>query len=162
MLSTISGAARRRLWITTAYFAPRVRAIGILGAAARRGVDVRLLVPGPTDVALVRHAGHGFFASLLRRGVRVFEYQPAILHAKTLVADGLLSVVGSSNLDLRSFEANAECNYVILDRGTAGRLEAQYEEDLAASREIEPAAWRRRGSLHRLWDATARRVSPLL
>jgi cardiolipin synthase A/B len=162
VLAAIVGAARRTLWITTAYFAPRQRALEILGGAARRGVDVRLLVPGPTDVQVVRHAGHGTFSSLLARGVRVFEYQAAILHAKTLVADGLLSAVGSSNLDMRSFEANAECNYVILDAGTAGRLEAQYEQDLANSVEITRSAWRKRGAFHRLLDAAARDLSPLL
>jgi len=162
VFAAIAGAARRTLWVTTAYFAPRRRAIDILGGAARRGVDVRLLVPGATDVPLVRHAGHGNFASLLARGVRVFEYQAAILHAKTLVSDGLLSSVGSSNLDMRSFEANAECNYVILDAVTAERLETQYETDLANSVEIERSAWRRRRPVHRFLDAAARRLSPLL
>ena len=161
VLSAIAGAARRNLWITMAYFAPRRRAIGILGGAARRGVDVRLLLPGQTDVPIVRHAGHGFFTPLLKRGVRIFEYRPAVLHAKTIVADGLLSVVGSSNLDFRSFELNAECNTVILDAATAQRMEAQYEEDLASSVEIERSAWRRRRPLHRLEDAVARRLAPL-
>jgi cardiolipin synthase len=162
VVSAIAGAARKTLWITTAYFAPRRRAIPILGGTARRGVDVRLLVPGRSDVPLVRHAGHGFFDALLARGVRVFEYQAAILHAKTVVADGLLSLVGSSNLDMRSFEANAECNYAILDAETASRLEARFREDLTQSVEIERRSWRRRGALHRLLDAGARRLSPLL
>jgi len=162
LLSAIAGAARRTLWITTAYFAPRRRAIDILGATARRGVDVRLLLPGPTDVPIVRHAGHGFFATLLARGVRIYEYQEAILHAKTVVTDGLLSVVGSSNLDLRSFEANAECNDVILDPATAARMEQRFEEDLARSIEIARPSWKRRGAVHRFFDAAARRLSPLL
>ncbi|HEY2797766.1 MAG TPA: phospholipase D-like domain-containing protein [Thermoanaerobaculia bacterium] len=162
VFAAIAGAARRTLWITTAYFAPRRRAIAILGATARRGVDVRLLLPGPSDVPLVRHAGHGFFATLLSRSVRIFEYQAAILHAKTVVADGLLSVVGSSNLDLRSFEANAECNDVILDRETAAVMEARFQEDLTRSVEIVRPSWRRRRAFHRFFDAAARRLSPLL
>jgi cardiolipin synthase len=162
MMTAISGAARRTLWLTTAYFAPRHRAIGILGGAARRGVDVRLLVPGRSDVPVVRHAGHGFFSSLLSRGVRIFEYGPAILHAKTLVADGLLSMVGSSNLDFRSFEWNAECNFVILHPETAERMEAQYQEDLSHSQEILRKPWRRRPSVHRLGDEMAKRLAPLL
>lgn len=161
MMTAISGAARKTLWITTAYFAPRRRAIGILGGAARRGVDVRLLVPGRTDVPIVRHAGHGFFSALLSRGVRIFEYQPAVLHAKCLVADGLLSVVGSSNLDFRSFEVNAECNFLVVDPATAQRMEAQYQEDLRHSEEIHRQSWRRRGSFHRLGDSLARRLAPL-
>jgi cardiolipin synthase len=107
VLAAIATAARRTLWITNAYFAPGHQAMDILGEAAGRGVDVRLLLPGKTDVPIVRRAGHGYYGSLLERGVRIFEYQDAILHAKTLVADGLVSVVGSTNLDFRSFIFNA-------------------------------------------------------
>ena len=162
VFAAISGAARRRLWITTAYFAPRRRAIDILGDTARRGVDVRLLLPGLSDVPLVRHAGHGFYSALLSSGVRIFEFHRAILHAKTVVADGLLSVVGSSNLDMRSFEANAECNYVILDSETGATMEAQFENDLTRSVELDRQAWRRRGILHTLADSMARRLAPVL
>jgi cardiolipin synthase len=162
VLAAIVGAARKTLWLTTAYFAPRTRALAILGSAAERGVDVRLLLPGRTDVRIVGHAGHGFFSGLLSRGVRIFEYQPAILHAKTLVADGLVSVIGSSNLDFRSFELNAECNFVIEHVPTAERMEAAFQEDLNRSEEIRLAAWRRRNPLHRLGDWLARRLAPLL
>ena len=161
-LAAIVGAARRRVWITMAYFAPRTRGIGILSHAAARGVDVRLVLPGKTDVELVRHAGHGFFSALLQRGVRIFEYQPAVLHAKTLVADGLVSVIGSTNLDFRSFEMNAECNFVIMDAETGGRMESQHEEDVANSREIHLSEWKRRFFLHRAFDGAARRLAPLL
>ncbi len=162
VFAAIASAARERLWITVAYFAPRRRGLDILGAAARRGVDVRLLLPGRTDVAVVRHAGHGFFSGLIRRGVRIFEYQPAILHAKTLVADRYLSVVGSSNLDFRSFELNAECNFLILDEATGARMEEQFEKDLGQSEEIRLASWLARGEIHRLGDQIARRLAPLL
>ncbi len=160
--AAIVGAARRRLWITVAYFAPRPRVLRILGGAARRGVDVRLLLPGRSDVRLVRHCGHGFFSSLLSRGVRLFEYQPAILHAKTFVADGKAAVIGSSNLDFRSFERNAECNFAILDETVGAAMEVQFEKDLAESVEIVHPAWKRRGWLHRAGDAGARRLAPLL
>lgn len=162
VLAAILGAARRRVWITMSYFAPRTRAIGILGRAAARGVDVRLILPGKSDVPVVRHAGHGFYSDLLRLGVRIFEYQAAVLHAKTLVADGLVSVIGSTNFDFRSFEMNAECNFVIRDAETGGRMERQYEEDLAHSQEIALPAWQRRFVLHRALDGAARRLAPLL
>jgi cardiolipin synthase len=161
-LAAIVGAARRRLWMTVAYFAPRARVCEVLGRAAGRGVDVRLLLPGRSDVPVVRHAGHGFIATLLSRGVRVFEYQPAVLHAKTLVGDGAVSVIGSSNLDFRSFERNAECNFAILDSGVAQKLEGQFEEDLAQSVEIRAAEWQGRAWPHRVGDAAARRLAPLL
>ncbi len=95
-------------------------AIRLLGRAAQRGVDVRLSLQGRTDMPLARHAGHGNFAELLGSGVRVFEYQPAILHAKTLVVDDYVSIIGSSNLDFRSFYFHAECN-VLTDWGTPWR-----------------------------------------
>jgi len=161
-LAAIVGAARRRVWITNAYFAPGRRAVSMLGAAARRGVDVRLLLPGQTDVPLARHAGHGYYSDLLARGVRIFEYQPAILHAKTLVADDFVSVVGSSNLDFRSFVFNAECNLVILDAETGARMATAFEADLEQSIEIRRADWKRRSLRHRLGDRVARWLSPLL
>jgi cardiolipin synthase len=161
-LAAIAAAARERLWITNAYFAPGHTAVRILAAAASRGVDVRLLLPGRTDVPIVRHAGHGYFAGLLRRGVRVFEYQAAVLHAKSLVADGYLAVVGSTNLDFRSFLFNAECNLVVLDAAFGTRLEDAFVEDLAQATEITLPAWGRRGVLHRAGDRLARLLSPVL
>jgi cardiolipin synthase len=162
VLAAIVGAARRSVFITNAYFAPRSVAVDVLGDAARRGVDVRLLLPGASDVPIIRHAGHGYFDSLLARGVRIFEYGAAVLHAKTLVADGFVSVVGSTNLDFRSFRFNAECNLVVLDEATGAGMTAAFEEDLTHSEEIRGEHWRRRALGHRLGDALARRLSPLL
>jgi cardiolipin synthase len=161
-LISIAAAARRRLWITNAYFAPGHGAVRVLADAARRGVDVRLLLPAQTDVRVVRHAGHGFFTALLRRGVRIFEYEAAVLHAKSLVADGYVSVVGSTNLDFRSFLFNAECNLVILDREVAGTLEQAFRDDLGSASEVAGADWRRRPWSHRTLDRAARLLSPLL
>jgi len=162
VLSATVGAARRSVFITNAYFAPSSVAIEVLDAAARRGVDVRLLLPGASDVPLIRHAGHGYFDVLLESGVRIFEYGAAVLHGKTMVADGFVSVVGSTNLDFRSFRFNAECNLVVLDENTGAGMAAAFEEDLTLSEEIQPEPWRRRGLGHRWGDALARRLSPLL
>jgi len=162
VLASIVGGSRRRLWMTEAYFAPRRRVGGILGRAVARGVDVRLLLPGRTDVRTVRHAGHGFFAGLLRRGVRIFEYHAAVLHAKSVVADGRVSVIGSSNVDFRSFERNAECNFAIFDAPVAEEMERQFLRDLEESAEVLLPEWRRRPWLHRTVDALARRLAPVL
>lgn len=163
VLAALVGASRRRLWVTNSYFAPDRTAIRLLGRAAQRGVDVRLLLQGRTDMPLVRHAGHGNFSDLLASGVRVFEYQSAILHAKTLMVDDYVSVVGSSNLDFRSFYFNAECNVLIFDDARAQKEMAQaFEEDLEQSLEIRLETWRQRPLAHRLVDALARRLSPLL
>lgn len=157
VLAALVGGARERLWITTPYFAPPSRALGLLTEAARRGVDVRLLLPGErTDVPLVRHAAHGAYAALLAHGVRVYEYQRATLHAKTVVVDRFASVVGSSNLDFRSFWLNAECNLLVFDDRFGAALDASFLADLEASEEITAAAWRQRPLGHRLGDAIAR------
>ncbi len=161
-LAAILGAAREYVYLTNAYFAPARGAIEIFGEAAARGVDVRLLLPGRSDVPLVRHAGHGFFRELLRRGVRIFEYLPSVLHAKSVVADGYVSVVGSSNMDFRSFHFNAECNLVLLDAPTAGRLAAQFRADLGGAAEITEPGWSARPWGHRAGDRAARALAPLL
>ena len=161
-LAAIVAAARERVFLTNAYFAPRRDALDVFGDAAARGVDVRILLPGISDVPLVRHAGHGFFRELLARGVRLFEYRPSVLHAKTVVADGRVSVVGSSNMDFRSFHFNAECNLILLDEAVGAAFERQFHVDLALSDEITEPGWSRRGWPHRAGDALARRLSPLL
>lgn len=157
VLAALVGGARKRLWITTPYFAPPTRALRIMRRAARRGVDVRLLVPGPlADVPLVRHAAHGSYQSLLSSGVRIFEYETATLHAKTVVVDGYASVVGSSNLDFRSFWLNAECNLLMFDELCAKDLEACFLNDLTHSVEVTLAHWSTRSLGHRLLDQGAR------
>jgi cardiolipin synthase len=162
VLAAIVGAAREKVWITNAYFAPKVRAVRVLAEAVRRGVDVRLLLPARTDVPLVRHAGHGYFRALLRLGVRVFEYGAAILHAKSLVADDYVSVVGSTNLDFRSFHFNAEANLVILDAPTGLAFADAFRDDLTRANEIHAETWSSRRALHRIGDNLARRLGPLL
>ncbi len=161
-LAAIGSAARRTLWITNAYFAPGHQGLDVLGAAAARGVDVRLLLPGKTDVPIVRRAGHGYYGALLERGVRIFEYQAAILHAKTLVADGLVSVVGSTNLDFRSFVFNAECDLLMLCPVTAATLEEAFLKDLESAEEVKLEDWRRRPLSKKIGDRLARWLSPFL
>jgi len=161
-LAAIAGGARRNLWITNAYFAPGWSAVRVLGEAAQRGVDVRLLLPGRTDVPIVRHAAHGYYERLLSKGVRIFEYQTAILHAKSLVADGCVSVVGSTNLDFRSFLFNAECDLALLDEVMALRMEEAFEEDLRGAVEVHRTLWRRRPVLKKMGDRLACWLAPVL
>jgi cardiolipin synthase len=162
VLAAAIAASRERFWLTNAYFAPRRGALPLLAGAARRGVDVRLLLPGVSDVPLVRHAGHGSYRHLLKHGVRIFEYRRSVLHAKSFVADGHLSMVGSTNMDFRSFHFNAECNVVVLDAVVATTLEEQFTADLADATEITLAEWDRRTRAHKAGDALARMLSPLL
>ncbi|HWM91305.1 MAG TPA: phospholipase D-like domain-containing protein [Thermoanaerobaculia bacterium] len=161
-LAAIVGAARRCVWITNAYFAPGWSAVRVLGQAAQRGVDVRLLLPGRTDVPIVRRAAHGYYERLLAKGVRIFEYQTSILHAKSLVADSYVSVVGSTNLDFRSFLFNAECDLAILDEGVALRMEETFQEDLRSAVEVHRMLWRRRPPFKKLGDRLACMLAPAL
>lgn len=155
VLSALWGAARTRLWVTTPYFAPPISALDVLSSAVKRGVDVRLLLPGKSDVALIRHAAHGTYQKLLEAGVRIFEYQPAILHAKTMVVDSQIGVVGSANLDFRSLWLNAECNLLLFNNETAVALEQAFEKDLTTSTEIKLSEWKKRGLKQRVLDALA-------
>lgn len=161
LVATVA-AARRRLWVANSYFAPHPQVLENLCRAARRGVDVRLLLPSQSDMPLVRRAGHGTYARLLASGVRIFEYQPAIIHAKTLVADDYVSMIGSSNLDYRSYYFNAECNVLILDATTGRGMTETFEHDLQQSHEITAQAWKERPWLKKLGDQLARWLSPVL
>jgi cardiolipin synthase A/B len=134
----------RRLWLTNAYFAPNKELRQELTAAVKRGVDVRLIVPGFTDSSLILHASRSTFDELLSGGVRIFEQRYALLHAKTAVIDTALSMVGSANLDMRSFLHNNEVNAVVIGSSFARKLETVFERDLKDSKELDLATWRRR------------------
>ncbi len=149
-------SARRRLDLTAAYFAPRPAFVDALTDAARRGVEVRVLVPGPhTDKEFVRIAGRAVYAELLEAGVHVFEYQPTMLHAKTLVVDEAWASVGSVNFDNRSFQLQDEATLCVQSPAFAGRLTEQFERDLAVSEEIDLARWRERPAHHRALERVA-------
>jgi cardiolipin synthase A/B len=133
--------ARRRVWIATAYFVPSRRILRALREAAGRGADVRLLLPGPhTDHPGVRQAGRRFYAGLLRAGVRIFEYQPRMLHAKVSLCDHWVSI-GSSNLDRWNLRWNLEANQSVRDAGFAARVQAMFEDDFAESIEWTYEQW---------------------
>jgi len=154
--------ARQRVWLTSAYFVPDHAMIAALISAALRGVDVRVLVPQRSDVALVDAAARSNFLVLLRGGVRIFLYQPSVLHAKTMVVDGAWGMVGSANFDIRSFRLNFELGALVLGPHFAARMEARFKHDLEQSREVLAPELEARGFLERLRDGGARLVSPLL
>ncbi|HEU4531874.1 MAG TPA: phosphatidylserine/phosphatidylglycerophosphate/cardiolipin synthase family protein [Steroidobacteraceae bacterium] len=149
------GAARRRVWIMSAYFVTSHRLRKALRVAVRRGVDVRLLGPGPkTDHPLVRHAARRFFGKLLRNGVRIFEYQPRFVHAKLILCDDWVSV-GSSNLDRWSFKWNLEANQEALDPRLAEEAAQLFMRDEALSNELQARQWRYRALTDRLKESFA-------
>jgi cardiolipin synthase len=151
--------ATRRLWITQAYFAPDKKLRRALIDAARRGVDVRLIVPGFTDSALIFYASRSSYEELLAGGVRIFERRDVLLHAKTLVADTALSMVGSANFDMRSFLHNNEVNAVIIGGRFARYMERLFERDLRSAHELKLERWRKRPLLEKLKEFGSRLFS---
>ncbi|MEO7935035.1 MAG: phospholipase D-like domain-containing protein [Dokdonella sp.] len=132
----ISSMARERLWLTDAYFVGVAPYVQALSAAARDGVDVRLLVPGTSDIPAIGGMSRAGYRPLLEAGVRVFEWNGSMLHAKTAVADGRWARVGSSNLNLASWIGNCELDIAVEDSNFANLLERQYETDLENATEI--------------------------
>lgn len=154
--------ARSRIYITVGYFVPTRRLMRALVAAARRGVDVRLVLPGFSDVPAAVHAGRSQYGRLLAAGARIYEHCDALLHAKTIVIDGAWASIGSHNMDWRSFTHNAECNIIVLNTAFARHLEQLFQTDSVACKEVTLADWRRRGRLLRIKEWMARQVEYLL
>jgi cardiolipin synthase A/B len=145
--------AQQRLWICNSYFIPDDRLRSAAIERAKSGVDVRILVPGNhTDALPVQAAGRSYYQELLEAGVRIFEFQPAMMHAKTTVVDGVWSIVGSANLDERSMELNEENVLGIADKDFAQSIERGLTADFARSREILLEEWRKRSILHRCME----------
>jgi cardiolipin synthase len=154
--------AQRDVLVTTPYFVPTESLRVAMEVAAMRDVSVKLLLPGRSNHMVTFHAGRSFYAELLEAGVDIREYQPGIVHAKTLVVDRQVSLVGSANMDLRSFRLNFEVHTLVHDATTAGRLVDVFERDLAQTRRIDLDAWQRRSPMLRLREGASRLVSPLL
>ena len=149
--------AQRRLWIASSYFIPDRHLREAVQERARAGVDVRILVPGDhTDAIPVQYAGRGFYDELLESGVRIFEYQASMMHAKTVVVDDGWSLVGSANMDERSMEINEENLLGIAEAGFARAIVEGIERDLTRSKEIRLEQWRRRPLYERALERVAK------
>jgi cardiolipin synthase len=155
LLSAI-GSAETSVHLTNAYFAPDPQLLAALEAAAARGVDVKLILPAQTDSWMVFHAGRGYYAQLLRAGVKIYERRGVILHSKTALIDGVWTTVGSTNLDWRSFLHNYELNAVVLGVEFGQQIQAMFDRDLAASDAVTLVEWERRSLGLRLKELLAR------
>lgn len=159
---TISGA-RSTLFITNSYFVPDDDFRRLLEEAVQRGVDVRVLtVSSKTDVKTTWYAGRHKYEELLHAGVRIFEYQPTMLHSKTIVADGVWSTIGSMNFDNRSMAFNNESNLVVLDRTFGGQMDSVFLDDLRYAKEIKVDEFKRRSVWSKLLETGASLLSRLL
>ena len=144
-------SARKTLYIANSYFVPDRDIRAMIADAARRGVDTRILtVSSETDVKSTWYAGRARYEELLRAGVRIFEYQPVMMHAKTLTVDGQWAAVGSMNADNRSLSLNEETVLMMLDSDAANTLERQFLDDLEYAKEIKLEEFQKRGQLERV------------
>lgn len=155
-------AARHQCYVTTPYFVPDEPTIRALITATKSGVDVRIMLPARTDVRIVSLAARSYYRQLVHAGVRLFEYQPSMLHAKTMVVDERWGIVGSANVDMRSFRLNFEVGAIIFDTDLARELSQRFVAELDASREITVESLSRIGLGDRLVQGSARLLSPLL
>ena len=136
--------AENSLHMTNAYFVPDPQTADAISDAAKRGVDVKIILPGTTDSFLAQYAGEYYYTDLLKSGVKLYKRRNVLLHAKTLVIDGVWSTVGSTNMDFWSFSSNYEVNAVILSREFAMEMEKMFARDLAESDHIQWEEWKKR------------------
>ncbi|MDP9078965.1 MAG: cardiolipin synthase [Bacteroidota bacterium] len=161
LMQTIS-LAKEELLITSPYFIPGETILNAICAAAMSGVKIKLLVPRKSDSALVNAAARSYYNEILQAGVEVYLYKKGFVHAKTVVSDGQLAIIGTANMDHRSFELNFEVNAMIYDTTLAQQLKRAFEDDLQHAVKINPQAWARRTLFRQLPEKLCRLFSPLL
>jgi cardiolipin synthase len=156
------GSAREKVLITSPYFIPGESLIDALIIVAKSGIEVKLLIPGVSDSKMVNAAARSFYTEILQHGVRIFTYEKGFVHAKTMIIDDDLSVVGSANMDYRSFDLNFEVNAMLYSKEITSQLQNAFEEDLKHSREINANDWLNRPRYIHLWEKLVRLLSPFL
>ena len=156
------GMAEEEILITTPYFIPGESLLDAMVVAALSGVKVVLLVPDKSDSTMVAAAARSYYGELLNAGVEIYQYEKGFIHAKTMVSDQQLSVIGTANMDNRSFELNFEVNAVIYDNDTAEEMTRIFHQDLKDSRKIDPEEWEKRPLYKQLPEKLARLLSPML
>jgi cardiolipin synthase A/B len=154
--------AKKEVLITTPYFIPGDSIMDALRTAALSGVHVKLLVPGKCDSRLVNAASKANYNELLQAGVEIYVYQKGFVHSKTMVTDGSLSIIGTANMDHRSFELNFEVNAILYDTPFSENLRKVFFKDLEAAVQLDPETWHKRPFLHQLPEKLARLLSPSL
>ncbi|MGW0564246.1 phospholipase D-like domain-containing protein [Streptomyces sp. NPDC003016] len=147
-------SAEERFRLATAYFSPDAYFIELLCAAARRGVEVEILLPGPhTDKRVCQLAGQHYYEDLTACGVKIFQYQPTMMHAKVITVDHVLSLIGSTNFNRRSLDHDEEVMLAVLEEGFTASLDRHFDEDLAVSEPISAARWKKRSLVQRAQEA---------
>src|ERR1700761_9495881 len=161
MVQTI-GLAEKELLITSPYFIPGENIMDALHVAVKSGVKVKILVPDKSDSSLVNAAARSYYGELLAAGVEIYLYQKGFVHAKTLVSDGQLVIIGTANMDHRSFELNFEVNSMIYDTATAEQLRGVFYDDIKNAKKINANTWKKRPVYKQMPEKLVRLLSPLL
>jgi cardiolipin synthase len=161
LLQTINLASEKIL-VTTPYFVPGDSLLDGLVVAALSGVSVKLLVPGISDSLIVNAAARSYYNDLLQAGVEIYLYKKGFLHAKTVVADRKIGIVGTANMDYRSFDLNFEVNAIVYDIEFATELRSVFYDDIKEAERIDLKMWNSRPWYTVLFEKTARLISPLL
>ena len=154
--------AKKEILITSPYFIPGDAILNALKIAALSGISVKLLVPGISDSKLVNAACRSYYGELMDAGVEIFLYKRGFVHAKTIVTDGNLSIVGTANMDNRSFELNFEVNVILYDEEVSQQLQSIFFNDLADAQQIDPEVWNKRSIFKQLPEKLARLFSPVM
>jgi cardiolipin synthase len=155
------GAAKKQVLITSPYFIPGESLMDALIIAAKSGIKIKLLVPGKSDSWIVNAAARSYYKELLRHGVRIFEYQKGFVHSKVMIIDDNLSVVGSANMDYRSFDLNFEVNAMLYSKTITQQLQKAFSNDLKQSGEINPTDWINRPRYIHLYEKLVGLLAPI-
>jgi cardiolipin synthase A/B len=155
-------SAQRRVWITTPYFVPDRSVLVALETAALRGVDVQMILPSRSNHKVTHRAGCSYYTELLEFGIEIYEYLPGMIHKKTMLVDDAITLVGSANMDMRSFRLNFEVHALMHDPALAAQLEASFLSDRGQSRKLDAEQWAARPFSRRVGEGAARLVSPIL
>lgn len=154
LLRVMLESAEERFRLATAYFSPDAFFVELLCAAARRGVRVEILLPGPhTDKRVCQLVGQHYYEDLTACGVKIYQYQPTMMHAKVITVDNVASLVGSTNFNRRSLDHDEEIMLAVLDEEFTATLDAHFDEDLTVSTLIEKGRWKRRSAVQRAREA---------
>lgn len=162
MYFSIIATAQEKIYITSPYFVPDDSITMALKTAALSGLDVRILLPSRPDHYTVFWASRSYFQELLEAGVRFYLYKPGFVHAKILLVDGLVASIGTANMDIRSFQHNFEVNAILYNSSSVAKLETDFLDDLADSKELTLYDYQKRPWHHRVLESIARLLSPLL
>jgi cardiolipin synthase A/B len=163
VITALLQVAKERVHLTTAYFVPDEHMLALLADAARRGVQVDVLMPGEhTDKRIVQIAGEADYEALLDAGVNVWRFRPTMIHAKILTVDGIVACVGSANYDPRSFGLNEEANLMVFDADVVAVLDQHFAEDLERADQVDPEEWKQRGLVQRAAEAVTQVLDPQL